>query len=69
MSTYRVTYRAGRGARRLLEDVEADGLRREAVCYVLVRDVLVVNRPRVVVALRVMCRDVHDVRCLCPGRR
>ena len=65
VSTYRVLYVPRPGARLLIEDVEADALSGTPVHWILTRDMLVVGRPREIVALRVARRDVTAVLRLC----
>jgi hypothetical protein len=62
---FRVVFRPATG-RRLLEDVDADDLRTEGAYLVFRRDVLVLRRPRTVVALRVLCTAVTRVETRCP---
>lgn len=63
--TYRVTYRPGRGVRRLIEDIEARDLIVETSAYLLVDYQLVILQPREVVALRVPVREVTAIRRVC----
>ena len=65
MPTYRVRYIPRPGVRLLIEDVEADAVRQTPVHWVLIRYVLVVGRPREIVALRAARRDVAAVLRLC----
>lgn len=65
MATYRITFRARPGARRLLLDVEADEheVQRHGGWHVLWRYALVVDQPRRVVVIRVPAADVSCVEC------
>ena len=65
MSTYRVVYVPRPGVRLLIEDVEADDLVQTPLHWVLTLDVLVVGRPREIVALRAPRGDVTAVLRLC----
>ena len=65
MPTYRVLYVPRPGVRLLIEDVEADALVQTPLHWVLTCDVLVVGRPRDIVALRVARWDVTAVLRLC----
>jgi hypothetical protein len=62
---FRIVFRAACG-RRLLEDVDADDVRPEGAYLVFRRDVLVLRRPRTVVALRVATAAVARVESRCP---
>ena len=63
--TYRVIYVPRPGVRLLIEDVEADALRENSAHLELTLDMLVVGRPREVVALRARRQDVTAVLLLC----
>ena len=65
MPTYRVIYDPRPGVRLLIEDVEADALRENSTHLELTLDMLVVGRPREVIALRVRRRDVTAISRLC----
>jgi hypothetical protein len=65
MRRFRITFRPACG-RRLLEDVDADDLRTEGAFLVFRRDVLILTRPRTVVALRVPAAAVGCVESHCP---
>jgi hypothetical protein len=65
MRRYRIVFRPATG-RRLLEDVDADDVRTEGAYLVFRRDVLVLRRPRTVVALRVRAAAVGRVESRCP---
>jgi len=65
VSTYRVVYVPRPGVRLLIEDVEAHDLIRTPLHWVLTLDVLVVGRPREIVALRAPRADVTAVLRLC----
>jgi hypothetical protein len=65
MRRYRIVFRLATG-RRLLEDVDADDVRTEGAYLVFRRDVLVLRRPRTVVALRVRTAAVGRVESRCP---
>ena len=63
--TYRVIYDPRPGARRFIEDVEADALIETAQHFTFTVDALVINLPREVVVLRAQRRDVTAVLVLC----
>ena len=65
MPTFRVIYDPRPGARRLIEDVEADAPIVTDTHYVLTVDALVVGRPREIVVLRARRRDITAVLRLC----
>jgi hypothetical protein len=65
MRRFRIVFRPATG-RRLLEDIDADDVRAEGAYLVFRRDVLVLRRPRTVVALRVPAAAVTRVESACP---
>lgn len=65
MRRFRIVFRPATG-RRLVEDVDADDVRPEGAHLVFRRDVLVLRRPRTVVALRVPSAAVSRVESRCP---
>lgn len=65
MRRFRIVFRPATG-RRLLEDIDADDVRPEGAYLVFRRDVLVLRRPRTVVALRVPSAAVQAVESRCP---
>jgi hypothetical protein len=62
---FRITFRPASG-RRLVEDIDADDVRREGAFLVFRRDVLVLRRPRTIVAFRVPYAAVGRVDSHCP---
>ena len=65
MATWRVIYDPRPGARLLIEDIEADAVRETTAHLELTLDMLVVGRPREIIALRVRRRDVTAILRLC----
>jgi hypothetical protein len=65
MRRFRIVFRPATG-RRLVEDVDADDVRAEGAYLVFRRDVLVLRRPRTVVAMRVRSAAVSRVESQCP---
>ena len=65
MPTFRVIYDPRPGVRLLIEDIEADALRETPAHLELTVDMLVIGRPREVIALRACRRDVTAILRLC----
>ena len=65
MLTWRVIYDPRPGVRLLIQDVEADALRETPAHLELTLDMLVVGRPREVIALRARRQDVTAILRLC----